>query len=89
MPADADGGGWAAETTLAGGARPWRGDTREATQEREREHRQPSPSFWEHDALHDVAKGLGVHHAPHYESGEYDVIWTVEEGQLTAAHEHC
>ena len=44
---------------------------------------------WEHKALHDIAKALGVHHAPHYDSDDYDVQWTVREGALVSAHEDC
>jgi hypothetical protein len=44
---------------------------------------------WEHDALHDVAKALGVHGPPDYPSSEFDEVWTVREGKLTQAHENC
>ena len=44
---------------------------------------------WEHDALHDVAKHLGVHHAPDYPSDEFDLQWVVRDGELLAGKEQC
>eukprot|EP00467_Chlorarachnion_reptans_P026162 CAMPEP_0114512528 /NCGR_PEP_ID=MMETSP0109-20121206/15030_1 /TAXON_ID=29199 /ORGANISM="Chlorarachnion reptans, Strain CCCM449" /LENGTH=171 /DNA_ID=CAMNT_0001692231 /DNA_START=36 /DNA_END=551 /DNA_ORIENTATION=+ len=44
---------------------------------------------WEHKVLTEVAEELGVADAPKYGSDEFDLQWTVVEGDLTAARENC
>ena len=44
---------------------------------------------WEHKVIRDIAKALGVDHAPDYYSDDFDHEWRIREGELDEAHEHC
>ncbi|KAL8286174.1 hypothetical protein RQP46_004662 [Phenoliferia psychrophenolica] len=45
---------------------------------------------WEHDALTDILKSLGVDNAPDYPGESYDIIWTVKDKTLQQeTTEHC
>ena len=44
---------------------------------------------WEHKVLTDIAAALGVDDPPKYGSDDFDVMWTVREGELAKGREHC
>ncbi len=46
---------------------------------------------WEHSAIHDLAKALGVQHAPKWQDEDFDSIWVIQflkgKASLTIDHE--
>ncbi|KEI36804.1 uncharacterized protein L969DRAFT_54006, partial [Mixia osmundae IAM 14324] len=44
---------------------------------------------WEHRAMTDIAREVGVKHLPEYPDDRYDLIWVATGKTIKIEHEHC